>query len=67
MILFFNPVEIFRLISICVFIPLDANDLFGINIGSLKIMYIIISMLMWLIMSIFIFFLLQKKKKRGAL
>ncbi|HIH2763274.1 MAG TPA: ABC transporter permease [Candidatus Azoamicus sp.] len=62
-ILFLNPVEIFRLISIYVFIPLDANDLFGLNTGTLKSSYIIISMLIWLIISIVIFFINQLKKK----
>jgi len=63
LLLFFNPVEIFRLISIFVFIPLDANDLFGINIGNLKIIYIIMSMIFWLIMSISIFLVTKIKKK----
>lgn len=62
LLLFINPVEIFRLISIFLFIPFDANDLFGINIENLKIEYIIISMAIWVILSIFIF--LPKKKKR---
>ncbi|HIH2762643.1 MAG TPA: ABC transporter permease [Candidatus Azoamicus sp. MARI] len=62
-ILLFNPVEIFRLISIFEFIPLDANDLFGINIGNLKIIYIIFAMLFWLIISIFIFLIIDIKKK----
>lgn len=60
--LFFNPVEIFRLISIFIFIPLDANELFGIDIGNLKITYIIISMIIWLTISVTGFFIIQKRK-----
>jgi len=53
--LFFNPAEIFRVISILYFIPYDANDLFAINTGILDSFYIIISMFIWFLLSIGIF------------
>lgn len=61
LLLFLNPIEIFRLISILLFIPFDANDLFGINIGIIKKQYIIISMITWLILLIFSFTAIKKK------
>lgn len=61
MLLFLNPVEIFRLISIFIFIPTDANDLFGINISNLKIIYLVISMISWLIISLTLFIAKLKK------
>lgn len=61
LLLFLNPVEIFRLISIFIFIPTDANDLFGINIGNLKIIYLIISMISWLIIALLLFIKNLKK------
>lgn len=61
--LFFNPAEIFRLISIFYFIPTDANDLFGINVGLLKLSYVIISMFLWLFFSVVGFFFVYLKQR----
>ncbi len=51
--LFLNPTEIFRLVSILFLIPTDASDFFGINIGFLRLSYIILSMLLWFLFSFF--------------
>lgn len=61
--LFLNPAEIFRLISIFYFIPTDANDLFGINVGVLKVSYVVFSMILWLILSTFGFLFIYLKKR----
>ena len=63
LLLFFNPAEIFRLISIIYFIPYDANDLFVVNSGFLNLFYIIISMCVWFLfsISIFVFTYLNKR------
>ncbi|HFL8824355.1 MAG TPA: ABC transporter permease subunit [Candidatus Azoamicus sp. OHIO1] len=51
-VLFLNPAEIFRLSSIFYFMPSDANDLFGINVGVLNLLYVYVSMILWVIFSI---------------
>jgi len=59
--LFFNPAQIFRLLSLFYFMPLDINDLFGIDVGVLKFIYIIISMFIWVFAVIFGFFCIKNK------
>jgi len=61
--LFLNPAEIFRLISIFYFIPYDANDLFGINVGFLSVLYIIFSMFVWFMFSIFMFVFIYLRER----
>ncbi len=61
--LFFNPAEIFRLVSILIFIPFDVNDLFGINSGILNSVNILISMFIWVVFSFVIFFIFNFKQK----
>ncbi len=60
--LFLNPIEIFRLISIIFFMPFEANDLFGVNVGALKLYYILISMFIWFSLSFFFIFLATNNK-----
>lgn len=52
--LFFNPVEVFRLVSIFYFMPSEINDLFGINIGFLNSFYISFIMFFWCIVCFFL-------------
>lgn len=63
LLLFFNPAEVFRLISIFYFMPLDANDLFGINVGSLSLLTIIFVMLFWIVFVFLGFFVIYFRKK----
>lgn len=57
--LLLNPVEIFRLVSIIYLLPSDANDIFGLNIESLNIYFVFISMFFWIFVPIFIVYLLK--------
>lgn len=61
--LFFNPAEMFRLISIFYFIPNDINDLFGINVSFLTNFYAFLSMFIWFVFVFlfFLFFYFEKK------
>ena len=59
--LLLNPVEIFRLISIIFFLPLDANDIFGLNIEALNIYIIFIFMFFWVFFPIFFVYLFRNK------
>lgn len=61
--LFFNPAELFRLISIFYFIPNDANDLFGINVNFFNTLYVFLSMFIWCVFICF-WFLFSFFKKR---
>jgi len=61
--LFLNPAEVFRLISIFYFIPFDANELFGINVGFLKSIHIVLSMFIWFLCSIFGFLFIYFRKR----
>lgn len=58
--LFLNPAELFRLISIFYFIPADASDLFGINVGFFTPFYVFFSMCFW-IFFIFLFIYIRSK------
>ena len=61
--LFFNPAELFRLMSIFFFIPNDANDLFGINGNFFDITYLFIYIFLWFLLIFFIFLFFYFKKK----
>lgn len=61
--LFFNPAELFRLISIFYFIPNDANDLFGINVNFFDTTYLFLYIFLWVILIFFIFLFFYLKKK----
>ncbi len=62
--LFFNPAEIFRLISIIYFMPHDANELFGINNTTITSSpYIIFIMLIWITIILYGFKLIKLNKK----
>lgn len=61
--LFFNPTELFRLISIFYFIPNDANDLFGINVSFFNTLYVYLSMIIWNVLIFLIFLIFYFKKK----
>lgn len=50
LLLLFNPVELFRLISIFYFIPNDMTDLLGISVYFLNNLYIFIIILFWIIL-----------------
>ena len=52
LLLLLNPVEIFRLISIFIFIPEDIIDLFDISVNLLDTKYIIISIITWLLLPV---------------
>ena len=43
--------------------PLDANDLFGINVGSLSLLTIIFVMLFWIVFVFLGFFVIYFRKK----
>jgi Cu-processing system permease protein len=60
--LFLNPAEIFRIISIFIFIPTDASDLFGINVGLLNLYIVLISVFIWMIIPLFSFLFLTYKR-----
>lgn len=61
--LFFNPVEIFRLVSIFYFMPNDANDLFGINVGILSLFYVYLFAIVWVLSLLFGFYLVYLKNR----
>jgi Cu-processing system permease protein len=61
--LFFNPAEMFRLISIFYFIPNDITDLFGINVSFLNNFYVFLSMFIWFVFVFFSFLFFYFKKK----
>ena len=61
-ILFLNPAELFRMISIFNFMPNDAVELFGIKSGLLNIIYIYFAMFIWLFLIIIISIFYCKKR-----
>lgn len=62
LLLLLNPAEIFRIISIYYFMPMDASELFGINIKFLNFTYILIITNIWFVLTISGFILTDKKK-----
>lgn len=63
LLLFLNPAEVFRLISIFYFIPAEANDLFGINVGFFSTFYVILSMIVWIFVVFLNFLFIYIKSK----
>lgn len=61
-ILLLNPVEIYRLASICILIPNDAKDLFQIDLNIFQSNKINIIMTLWLILIFLLFFKISKKQ-----
>ncbi len=61
--LFLNPAEVFRLISIFYFIPFDANELFGINVEFWGSFYVILSMIGWICIVVLNFFFIYVKSR----
>ncbi|QQG46858.1 MAG: ABC transporter permease subunit [Candidatus Azosocius agrarius] len=59
--LLFNPVEIFRIISIIYLIPGDASDIFGLNVEVLSVYVLLFSMFLWIFIPFFLIFLFKNK------
>lgn len=60
-ILLLNPIEIYRLTSICFLIPNDAKDLFEIDLNIFKSNNTYVIMITWLILIFLSFFKISKK------
>lgn len=53
-VLLFNPIAVFRMISLLSFLPADASSFYGLGTGVLKLSYELIVMLLWTLVPLII-------------